>query len=96
MAVLAVIPSVSVATCLPLRSHYSLCRLPCFEQSVQRLGYWLDGPGFESRQRQEIFVLQNVHTGVGPILFPIQWVLGSFLGLKRPGREIGRLPPVSA
>jgi len=30
VSVLAVIPS--VATCLPLRSQYCLCRFPCFEQ----------------------------------------------------------------
>jgi len=56
----------------------------------------LGDPGFESRQRQDIFLPPNVHIGAGAHLVPIQWILGYFTVLRRPGREIGHLPPASA
>ena len=57
------------------------------------LGYRLEEPGFGSRQVQEIFPFSKSSTPVlGPIQPPIQWVPGSFLGVKQPGSEIAHSP----
>jgi len=42
-------------------------------QSVQRLGYGLDDPGFESRQEQKLFLFPETSiTSLGPNMPPIQ------------------------
>lgn len=41
--------------------------------------YWLDGPGFESRQRQQIFCSRPALVPTQP---PFQWILGFLPGDK--------------
>jgi hypothetical protein len=46
-------------------------------------------PGFDSRQRQDIFLYSTAsRPSLGPTQPPIEWVpMGCFLGEKRPGSE---------
>ena len=58
------------------------------------LCYWLDGPGYDSRQGQEIFFSSPYPSGLTlgpPSLLFIQWVPG----LKWPGREVDNSPQFS-
>jgi hypothetical protein len=53
----------------------------------------LNGPGFESRQGEEIFFFsKNVETLGGSTQPPIQRVPGFFSGVKGPGREVDHSP----
>jgi hypothetical protein len=55
-------------------------------QSVYRLGYGLDGPGFKSRQKPEIFLLyKRFRTTPRPSQPPVQLEAGSCPGVKRTG-----------
>jgi hypothetical protein len=58
-------------------------------QSITGVGYALDGPGFESRQGQEIFLLSE--TSLGPTQIPSKWIGRFFPRVKRPGREFNDL-----
>jgi hypothetical protein len=61
------------------------------------LGYGLDDRGFESRQRQRIFLFTTVpRLALVTTQPPIQWVPGASLGIARRGREADRLHPSSA
>jgi hypothetical protein len=52
------------------------------------LGYGLDGPGFESRQEQEISVFSKTsRPALRSTLLPIPWVQLFSPGIKRPGRD---------
>jgi hypothetical protein len=53
--------------------------------------YGLDGPGIESRWGRDF-----PHLSLGPNQLPIQWVLGLFPVVKRPGRGVDRPPPSGA
>jgi len=59
--------------------------------------YWLDCPGFESRQTYEIYLVSKKPR---PASCPLNHLFnehcGSFRGIKRPGREIDHSPPSSA
>jgi hypothetical protein len=64
---------------------------------------WCDGLqagwlGFDSWQRQEIFLYSTASTpALGSNQPPVQWVLGALsLGVKRPGHEADSSPPSSA
>ena len=59
-------------------------------QSVQWLRYALDGPGFKTRNEQEIFPISKTSK---PALGPTH---RSFLGVKRPGRDADHSSPTSA
>ena len=60
-------------------------------QEIER-GYILNGPEFESRQWQEIFLLlKTSRPPLGPIQPHIEWLPG----VKRPGREVDYPPPYS-
>jgi hypothetical protein len=62
------------------------------------LGYGMDDPGFESRQRLEIFLFTTAsRPALRSIHLPIQWVPAALsLRIKRPGRETDHSPPSSA
>jgi hypothetical protein len=62
-------------------------------QSVPRLGYGLDHPGADSRHGQEIFLFSKTSR---PVLGPVQWVLGSFPGVRWSGSEVDHSPLSSA
>ena len=53
--------------------------------------YGLDGPGIESRWKPD-FPHPSRPT-LGPIQSPVQWVLGLFPGIKRPGRGVDHPTP---
>jgi len=57
--------------------------------SVQRQGYWLDEPGFDSYQGQQIFHISRISRSVqGPSCPSVQRVPGAVvLGLNGPGNE---------
>jgi hypothetical protein len=55
--------------------------------------YGLDGPGIESHWGQDF--LHPSGWDLGPTQPPLQWVLGLFPGLKRPGHGIDH-PPLSS
>ena len=56
--------------------------------------YGLDGPGIETRWGRDF---QHPSRPVlGPIQPPVQWVPGSFPGVKRPERGLDHQPPSSA
>jgi hypothetical protein len=65
------------------------------------LRYGLGGPGFEFQWRQEIFLFskkiknKKSRPALGAAQPPAQWVPGPFLGVKRPGCEVGHSPPSS-
>lgn len=62
-------------------------------QSVQRLGYELDGPGFESWQGQDIIIFsEKSSSALGCTKPPIQWVPVVF----PLGREVSHPSPSSA
>ena len=50
----------------------------------------LDGPGLESRWGRGF--PHPSRSALGPTHPPVQWVPGSFLGVKRPGRGVDHLP----
>ena len=52
------------------------------------------GPGIESRW--ECDFLHPFIPALGPTQPPIQWVPGSFLEVKRPGRDVDQPTPSSA
>jgi hypothetical protein len=54
-------------------------------------------PGFDSRQRQELFLYSTESKpALGPTEPPIQWVPGTISPeVKRPGREADHSPPSS-
>ena len=55
----------------------------------------LNGPGFESRHCEEIFLFpkkKNIDTLAGPTEPPVQRVPGFSAGVKRPGREVDHCP----
>ena len=56
--------------------------------------YRLDGPGIKSRWRARLSA--SVQTGSGA--HPASYTMGtrSFLGVKRPGRDVHHPPPSSA
>jgi hypothetical protein len=56
--------------------------------------YGLDGPGMESRWRQDF--PQPSTPALGTTQPPIQWVLGLSPGVNRPGRGVDHPPPSSA
>lgn len=58
--------------------------------SVQRQGYWLDDPGFDSYKGQQIFHISRISRSVqGPIRPSFQSVPGALvLGVKGPGNEV--------
>lgn len=58
-----------------------------------RLGYGLDGPGFESRQGQEFFLVSKM---VRPALPPTRPLIKLASGLERPARGAVHSPPSSA
>jgi hypothetical protein len=76
------------------------CSVPCYviirrDSSVGiATRYWLDGPGIESRWRQD-FPYPSRPT-LGPTQLSVQWVPGLFPAVKRPGRGVDHPPPFSA
>jgi hypothetical protein len=59
--------------------------------------YGPDGPGFESRQGQQIFLFSKTfRPALGPTQPPIKWIPGFFAGVKHLGYEVDRSPPFSA
>ena len=60
--------------------------------------YWPDGPGFKSRQRQEIFHFSKTvqtRSGAHPAFYSV--ATGALSpGVKRPGRKVDYSPPSSA
>ena len=56
--------------------------------------FGLDGPGIESRWGRDFPHLSR--PALRPTQPPIQWVKGSFPGVKRPGRGVDHPPPSSA
>jgi len=71
--------------------------LPCASfpvaQSLKRLGYWLDGPVFESRQGRGFLVSKMFSPTLRATQLFIEWVPGFFTGVKRPWREVNQSPP---
>jgi hypothetical protein len=60
------------------------------------MGYGLNGQGFIP-SRGKIFLFSTAsRPAMGPTQPPIKWVLGDFLGVKRPQREANHSPPTSA
>jgi hypothetical protein len=57
------------------------------------LHYGLDGPGFEFRESVRNFSFETYRLILGPTQPPIQWVPGSCLKVKRPGRGANRSAP---
>ena len=57
-------------------------------------GNGLDGPGIESRWRQDFPHLSK--PALGPTQSPVQWVPGFPGGKERPGRDADPSPPSSA
>jgi len=70
------------------------------QPSKRWVGYKLDGPGFEFRQKKDFFFLHpNIQTGPGA--YPTSPSVGTEVisrgrGVKLPGLEVGHLPPPSA
>jgi hypothetical protein len=63
-----------------------LKKFEIFLYSVYRLGYELDDPEFESRERQEEFLLSKSLTGVwGAPSLQLSGYCSLFPGVKRPG-----------
>jgi hypothetical protein len=56
--------------------------------------YGLDGPGIESRWRQNFPHLSR--PAMGPTQSPVEWVTGLSRGKERPGRDADPSPPSSA
>jgi hypothetical protein len=56
-----------------------------------RLGYGLDDPGFESRQKPEICFSKTPRPTLGPSQPYIHWVPGFFPGVKLQGCKVYRL-----
>jgi len=46
----------------------------------------------ETRQGQKYVFSKSTRPALGPTLPPIQWVAGSFPGVKRPGRDVHHSP----
>ena len=66
-------------------------------QSVQRLGYELDGPGFESRLGKDVFSsLKGPHWLLGSPSLLLNGYLGTFRRVRRPGLEVNLSAPRSA
>jgi hypothetical protein len=60
------------------------------------VGIVLVSKGFECQYGQEIFLFFRMsRPAVLPSQPPIQWVLGFFPGVERPGREVNHSPPSS-
>ena len=57
-------------------------------------GYWLGGPGIESRWWRDFSHLYR--PALGPKQPLLQWVPGLSRGKDRPGRDTGSLLPSSA
>jgi len=70
--------------------------LPCFPRFFSEpwpgntgLGCGLDDTGFQSRQWQVVFLFKKAaRRAMGPTQPPVQWILGIFPGVKRPGRQV--------
>jgi hypothetical protein len=56
--------------------------------------YGLDGPGIESRRRARFSAPIQTSPGAHPASYTMG--TGSFLGVKRPGRDVDHPPPSSA
>jgi hypothetical protein len=57
----------------------------------------VDDSGLESRQDYEILlVVKTSRPALGSIQPPVQWLPGSFPGIKRPERGVDHPPPSSA
>lgn len=68
----------------------------CIWNRKSVLGYRLEDPGFGSRQLQEISPFsKSPRPALRPIQPSIQWVPGSFQGVKLPGNEIAHSPSSS-
>jgi len=50
--------------------------------------YELDNPEFECRPGQNFSPFNKRQTSLKPTHTPIQWVGISYLGVRRPGREV--------
>jgi len=56
-------------------------------------GYWLDGPGIESRWKRDFPHLSR--PALGPTQPLVQWIPGLSRGKERPGRDADPSPPSS-
>ena len=69
---------------------YSACHKNC--NFV--VGCGLNGPGLETLQSKEIFLVSTASIPtLGPTQFPIQWVAAFIIGMKRPGIGVDRSLP---
>ena len=57
-------------------------------------GYWMDGPGIETRWERDFPHLSR--PALGTTQPPVQWVTGLSRGKERPGRDADPSPPSSA